>query len=662
MIKLFHILSFPEALPMNIPRELHDTRTDPSPRAGPCVRVLAAALVAAAVHGGAQAQSVASLLDLSLEQLANVEVTSVAKRPQRLADVAGSVYVISAEDIRRSGATSLPEVLRLAPNLQVARADANQYAITARAFNSVLANKMLVLVDGRTVYSPLFSGVFWEVQGVVLEDIDRIEVLSGSGGTLYGSNAVNGVINIISRSALDTQGTLLSAGAGNEDRVFTARHGATTQAGTAWRAYARRSARENTHLPSGADIRDGSTKTMAGFRADRSEGGRLLTVQGDLYESRIEQAPADGSRHLSGMNLLGRWSRQSAGGGRTQLQAYYDRTERNQPGSVRDTLDTIDLDFQQLSQPRAGHELLWGGGYRWQHDRTTNISPAVLAFLPPDRRLNLSNVFAQDEIALGDALKLTLGAKLEHNDYTGAEWLPNARLAWNVAPNHLLWGAVSRAVRTPSRIDREFFSPGVAPFVIAGGPNFDSEIAKVYEAGYRGQPTSALSYSMTLYHHDFERLRSLDLGPGGATLNNNLQGRLNGVAAWGSYRVTDTWRLTAGLVRQHESLAARPGTAPIGGVASLGNDPDLRWMLGSSLDLGRGHEVDVQVRHVGALPSPSVPAYTAVDLRWGWHVRPGLELSLAVRNLGDPRHPEWGTPVNRAELDRSVFVKATWRL
>jgi iron complex outermembrane receptor protein len=647
---------------MNTPRQLHDARAEASARARPYGRLLAAALVAAAVHGGAQAQSVASLLDLSLEQLANVEVTSVAKRPQRLADVAGSVYVISAEDIRRSGATSLPEVLRLAPNLQVARADANQYAITARAFNSVLANKMLVLVDGRTVYSPLFSGVFWEVQGVVLEDIDRIEVLSGSGGTLYGSNAVNGVINIISRSALDTQGTLLSAGAGNEDRVFTARHGAATEGGTAWRAYVRRSARDNTRLSSGADIRDGSAKTMAGFRADRTDGGRLLTVQGDLYESRIEQAPADGSRHLSGMNLLGRWSRQSAGGGRTQLQAYYDRTERNQPGSVRDTLDTIDLEFQQLSQPRAGHELLWGGGYRWQHDRTTNISPAVLAFLPPDRRLNLSNVFAQDEIALGDALKLTLGAKLEHNDYTGAEWLPNARLAWNVAPNHLLWGAVSRAVRTPSRIDREFFSPGVAPFIIAGGPNFDSEIAKVYEAGYRAQPTSALSYSMTLYHHDFERLRSLDLGPGGATLNNNLQGRLNGVAAWGSYRVTDTWRLTAGLVRQHESLAARPGTAPIGGVASLGNDPDLRWMLGSSLDLGRGHEVDVQVRHVGALPSPSVPAYTAVDLRWGWHVRPGLELSLAVRNLGDPRHPEWGSPVNRAELDRSVFVKATWRL
>jgi iron complex outermembrane recepter protein len=401
---------------------------------------------------------------------------------------------------------------------------------------------------------------------------------------------------------------------------------------------------------------------MAGFRADQSEGGRLLTVQGDLYESRIEQAPADGSRHLSGMNLLGRWSRQNAGGGHTQLQAYYDRTERNQPGSVRDTLDTIDLDFQQLSHPRVGHELLWGGGYRWQHDRTTNINPAVLAFLPADRRLKLSNVFAQDEIALGDALKLTLGAKLEHNDYTGAEWLPNARLAWNVAPNHLLWGAVSRAVRTPSRIDREFFSPGVAPFAVAGGPNFESEIAKVYEAGYRAQPTSALSYSVTLYHHDFERLRSLDLGPGGATLNNNLQGRLNGVAAWGSYRVTDTWRLTAGVLRQHESRAARPGTAPIGGVASLGNDSDVRWMLGSSLDLGRGHEVDVQVRHVGALPSPSVPAYTAVDLRWGWHVRPGLELSLAVRNLGDPRHPEWGTPVNRAELDRSVFVKATWRL
>jgi iron complex outermembrane receptor protein len=616
-----------------------------------------------ALPGGAQAQSVAAgLLDLSLEQLANIEIISVSKRAQRLADVAGSVYVISAEDIRRSGATSLPEALRLAPNLQVARADANQYAITARAFNSVLANKMLVLVDGRTVYSPLFSGVFWEAQDVMLEDIDRIEVLSGSGGTLYGSNAVNGVINIITRISSDTQGSLVSAGGGNQNRVLAARYGGTTDAGTSWRAYAKRTDSEHSRMADGTPIRDASTRSLAGFRADRVEHGSMLTLQGDVYAARIDQAPAGSARHVSGVNLLGRWSQESPGGGRTQLQAYYDRTHRNQPGSVRDSLDTVDIEFQQLSQPGKGHEFIWGGGYRWQNDQVTNINPAMLAFLPAQRRLNLLNVFAQDEIALGDAFKLTLGAKLERNVYSGTEVLPNARLAWSLAPNHLLWGAASRAVRTPSRVDRDLFSPAEPPFALAGGSDFDSEVAKVYELGYRAQPVSALSYSVTLYHHDFERLRSVDPGPAGATLNNNFAGRLNGLAAWGSYRVSDSWRLNWGLVRQRENFAARPGTAPTGGVASLGNDPKFRWTLGSSFDLGGGHEIDFAVRHMGALPSPAVPAYTALDLRWGWHVRPGVGLSVAVRNLGDSRHPEWGAAATRAEFERSVFVKAIWRL
>ncbi|MEP6791823.1 MAG: TonB-dependent receptor plug domain-containing protein, partial [Ramlibacter sp.] len=258
----------------------------------------------AALAGAAGAQTLAAnLADLSLEQLSNVEVTSVSKRVQRLADVAGSVYVISQEDIRRSGATSLPEALRLAPNLQVARADANQYAITARGFNSVLANKMLVLVDGRTVYSPLFSGVFWEAQDVMLEDVERIEVLSGSGGTLYGSNAVNGVINIITRSAAETQGVLASAGFGSQDRVLAARYGGTGSTGTHYRLYAKQSGRDNSETANGAAVRDGSSKSLAGFRVDRGESRDQFTLQGDAYESRIDQAPE--RRRVSGANLLG---------------------------------------------------------------------------------------------------------------------------------------------------------------------------------------------------------------------------------------------------------------------------------------------------------------------------------------------------------------------
>ncbi|MBI2772748.1 MAG: TonB-dependent receptor [Burkholderiales bacterium] len=619
-------------------------------------------LVLASLAPAAGAQTVAAnLADLSLEQLTNIEVTSVSKRVQRLADVAGSVYIINHEDIRRSGATSLPEALRLAPNLQVARADAIQYAITARGFNSVLANKMLVLIDGRTVYSPLFSGVFWEAQDVMLEDVERIEVLSGTGGTLYGSNAVNGVINIITRNASETHGFLASAGAGNQDRRLAARFGGATASGTNYRVFAQRSERENSTLNTGAAVRDGSGMTHLGFRADRTESRDQFTLQGDAYESRIDQAPAP--RRVSGANLLGRWTRDLGQGSRAQLQGYLEQTGRDQPGSVRDTLDTADLEFQHQSQPWDSHEFLWGAGYRAQRDRVVNINPAALALLPADRRMNLANVFAQDEIQLPGRIKLTVGAKLEHNDYTGTEFLPNARLAFDVAPNHLLWGAVSRAVRTPSRIDKEFYSPGTPPFVVvAGGPNFNSEVARVYELGYRAQPVPAVSWSLTAFHHDFDRLRSLDAGPGGPTFNNNLEGRVTGVEAWGNWRLSDSWRLDAGYVRQNQHFQALAGTAPIGGVASLGNDPRYYGSLGLAWNASHTMEADVQVRRVGALPSPAVPAYTAVDLRWGWRVRPDLELSFTVRNLTDSRHPEWGNPASRVEIERSFLLKAVWRI
>ena len=624
-------------------------------------RFALAACAAVSASSGVLAQTMAAnLADLSLEQLSNIEVTSVAKRVQRLADVAGSVYVISGDDIRRSGAASLPQALRLAPNLNVARADANQYAVTARGFNSVLANKMLVLVDGRTVYSPLFSGVFWEAQDLLMEDIERIEVLSGGGGTLYGSNAVNGVISIITRSAADTHGTLASVAYGTEDKAIAARHGGQTAAGVHWRAYAKRSLRANTEQGNGTAIRDGSARNQAGFRADQSNAGDQFTVQGDVYESRIDQAPA--ARRIAGLNLLGRWSRDEGNGAHSQVQAYVDRTERDQPGSIRERLVTWDVEYQRLSRPLAGHELLWGAGWRLLDDQVDNLNPAVLAFNPASRRLNLWNLFAQDEIEVAKSAKATLGVKVEHNDYTGAEWMPNARLAWEPMPNHLLWAAVSRSVRTPSRIDREFFAPGSPPFAFAGGPSFDSEVARVAEIGWRGQPVPALSYSLTVFHHDFRSLRSQDATPGGATLNNNFSGRLKGVEGWGRWRLTDRLRLNAGFVHQRGTFEAAAGTAPIGGVASLGNDPRNRLMLGSSMELGANVELDVQVRRVGALPNPLVPAYTALDVRLGWRVRPDLELSITGRNLGDPRHPEWGTPANRAEIERNLLFKAVWRM
>jgi iron complex outermembrane recepter protein len=616
----------------------------------PCV--LLAALALASSGAGASEH----LADLSLEQLARIEVTSVGRRVQRLSEVAASVYVISREEIRRSGAGSLPELLRLAPNLQVARADANQWAVTARGFNSVLSNKLLVLVDGRTVYSPLFSGVFWEAQDLLLEDIERIEVLSGPGGTLWGSNAVNGVINVVTRSALDTPGSFAGVGLGTEQRVAGARHGGTTEAGTAWRVYGKRSLRDNTETAAGTPIRDAARRSQGGFRSDRTEGRSQLTLQGDLYESTIDQAPA--ARRIAGANLLARYSRELAGGGQAQLQAYFDRTERDQPGAVRERLDTFDVEWQHLARPAAGHQLLWGAGLRRQQDDLDNLAPATLAFVPADRTLDLWNVFAQDEYTVAPGLRATLGLKLEHTDYTGSEFLPNARLAWDVAPDHLLWAAVSRTVRAPSRIDRDF----VTPVLNLGGADFRSEVARVYELGLRGQPRPELGYALTLFRHEFDRLRSIDARPGGAAMGNSFEGTVQGLEGWARWRVSDHWRLNASYVHQRPSFRAAPGTAPLVGTASLGNDPRHRASLGASVDLAAGVELDVQLRRVGALPDPAVPGYTALDARLGWRVRPDVELSVSARNLGDRRHPEWGQPLSRAEIERSLFFKLAWRL
>jgi len=607
------------------------------------------------------AASATDLADLTLEQLANIQVTSVSRREERLADAAGSVFVISAEDIRRSGATSLPEVLRLAPNLHVARADANQYAISARGFNSTTANKMLVLVDGRTVYSPLFSGVFWDAQDVMLEDVERIEVLSGSGGTLWGSNAVNGFINIITRPARDTQGGLASLGAGNNDAVHSIRYGGKLGASGHYRLYGRHSERDDTTNPAGLSKRDSSRRKQAGFRADWGTAADGFTLQGDTYQADIDQAPPNGARRLEGSNLLGRWVRELGPASSMRLQAYYDHTLRDQPGSVMENLDTLDIEFQHGFQLTPAQRVLWGGGYRHKRDNVDNISPA-LAFLPASRTLRLANVFAQDEITLRPGLDLTLGLKLEHNDYTGLEYLPNARLAWKLAPGHLLWAGASRTLRIPSRLDRELYAPATPPFTgLAGGPDFKAEISNVVEIGYRSQPTPALSYSATLFHHEFDRQRSVEPSAAGPVIANMIDGRTTGLEAWGNWRVNSSWRMKAGLFWQHQRLQLKPGSASVGGVTNLGNDPGHQWSLGSSFDLGSNVEFDVTVRRVGALPNPALPAYTALDARLGWRPRNDLELSLAVQNMADPRHAEWGSVAARAQVERSAFFKIVWR-
>lgn len=597
------------------------------------------------------------LADLSLEELGNVVVTSVSRRQERLAAAPASIYVISREDIRRSGVTSLPEALRLAPNLQVARADTNQYAISARGSNAVLANKLLVLIDGRVVYTPLFSGVFWEAQDTLLKDIDRIEVISGPGATLWGANAVNGVINVITRTAHATQGAAVGAGGGNREQGAFARYGAQLGAETSFRVYGKVSDRESSELTDRRPVRDESDLAQIGFRLDSGSVTRSFTVQGDAYRGRVDQVPSE--RDIRGANLLGRFTQSFANDSTLVVQAYYDHTFRDHPTIFKESLDTFDLDVQYGFVPYESHALLVGAGYRHARDRVTN--PAIQAFLPADKNLNWAHAFVQDEIALGHAVKATLGVKVESNPYTDAEVLPNARLAWQYADDRLLWAALSRAVRAPSRIDRDFFVPAAAPFLLAGGPNFDSEIANVAEIGYRANFGNHFSGSVTGYWHDFDRIRSLEPRPGGLMFENKIDGKTTGVEAWAEYRPIDRWRLSAGIVRQRVKFEREPDSRDTSGLIAAGNDPSGWWQLRSNFDLLQNVDFDVRARRISSLPNPYVPAYTAFDLRIAWRPVRQLEASLSVENAFDPRHPEWGSAANRAEFERAFFFQLVWR-
>jgi iron complex outermembrane receptor protein len=608
---------------------------------------------AAAAHPSLELPDLATL---SLDQLSNIVVTTVSRHEESLGSAAASIYVITAEDIRRSGATTLPEALRLAPNLLVARADVNQYAISAGGFNNVLANRMLVMIDGRIVYSPLYSGVFWEVQDVLLQDVERIEVISGPGSALWSPNAVNGVINVITRRANDTQGTLAEIGGGNRSRQAEARYGGRIGEDGYYRVYGKTQHFAHGKHADGTAVDDASERSQGGFRLDWGDADNGTTVQGDLYTNSIDQL-VGGARDLAGGNLIARRNRLYADGASWRLETYYDHVERSQPGLIWENLDTVDVDFQYGLAPLAAHNLMWGASYSHSRDWLVNLAPAVLAFIPASRNLDNYHIFLRDEWQLLPRLALTLGIKGEHNDYTGMEWLPTARLAWSFAQDHLLWAALSRAVRAPSRIDREVYVPGTPPFLLTGG-SFQSEVADVYQLGYRAQPTPRLSYSASVYYYSNDRLRSLV--PGGP-FTNQFEGDMEGFQAWGSYQATANWRLDAGWLELRENLHPAPGSPANLEEAILSNDPRRQIILRSMMDIGSSYELDIMARYVGELPDPQVPAYTAVDARLGWLASRSLRLSLLLQNLFDPSHPEWGAAGTREEIPRSIFLKAEWR-
>jgi iron complex outermembrane receptor protein len=611
--------------------------------------------------------------DLSIEELANIDVTSVSKRPERLQDAPASVFVITADDIRRAGSRSLPEALRLAPNLDVARASNSGYYISARGMNGTSnspANKLLVMIDGRSVYSPLFSGVFWDEPDVMLEDVERIEVISGPGGTLWGVNAVNGVINIITRHADDTRGDLLALRGDTDGAQAAFRHGGGT-AGHSWRVYGKGFGQGRSQLASGAPIDDAWDQAQVGLRADWERGDDRYSINGNAWRGRQGQpapgaiaAPgaSDGIADIitRGANLSGRWERALENGGSLSAQAYVDHRYRQVPPTFTDTVDIADIQLQQALPALGAHSIVWGGEYRYAWDEVANSR--FVAFLPASDKQAWASLFAQDEITLADSLRLTAGARYERNPYTGAEFLPTVRLSWRVSPLHSVWAAASRTVRAPSRLDVDAFVPGAPPYLLAGGPQVRSEVARVFELGYRGQAGEGLSYSVTAFRNLYDHLRTTDLDPSGSSIvfGNLMEGQAYGAEAWGSMQVNDAWRLSAGLTALHERFNLKPGSNDVGSVATTGADPAYTAQLRSNYAFDGTRELELAVRRVGATGRPAVDGYTALDLRFGWRFAPGMELSVTGANLNGG-HREYGVAQFSSEAGRTLGVKLVWQ-
>src|SRR2546426_5466226 len=610
-----------------------------------------------------QRDSVEALKRLTLDQLMNIEVMSVSLRPKRLLETPSGIQVITQDDIRASGATSLPEALRLASNLEVAQVDARQWAISARGFNSTTANKLLVLIDGRTVYTPLFSGVFWDVQDVLLSDVDRIEVISGPGATLWGANAVNGVINVITTDAKAPGGLLVAGGGGPGLRgKGSARYGGALGAHGNYRIYGKAFSRDPTLLPNGQAAPDGWHMGQGGFRLDwDTPDSNRLSLHGDWYDGRIAQA-SPGHIAVSGGNVMAKWAHPFSAKSDLTVQAYYERTHRDIPGTFGEDLDIYDIDVQQRAAVHARHNVVWGVGYRLINDRVVNDT--TLAFLPPHVARQWFTAFAQDEIALAsDRLHVTLGTKIEHNDYTGVEIQPSGRVNWTISPSRMLWAAVSRAVRTPSRIDRELYAPGQPPYVLAGGPGFRSEKELAYELGYRHQQ-GALVLAFASFYSRYHGLRSLQQvnppNPTPIVIANGQDGESYGGEATASYRITDDWQVRAGYTELRVHIWPNPGSTDMSRGATESRTPNRQLSLRSSLRLGAQWILDGGFRYLGAIANQQLPAYTELDARVGWQPVAALELSLAGRNLLHQHHAEFGTPTARRGIERGVYGMAQW--
>jgi iron complex outermembrane receptor protein len=669
-------------------------------------RILLASFLAVCLTATTEAQTSKSVPDvaaMSMEDLMNMQVTSVSKRTQKVADAAAAIFVITQEDIRRSGATSIPEALRLAPGLEVARIDQNKWAIGSRGFNGRFDNKLLVLIDGRSVYTPLFSGVYWNVQDVMLEDVDRIEVIRGPGATLWGANAVDGVINVITKKAKSTQSALVTAGGGTEERAAGGvRYGGKLGDNTYYRAYTKYFDWGPSAYPSGMTAHDGWDALRGGFRADWTPAGaNSLTLQGDLYRSRFDETltvaslsapysntfPNDGK--YSGGNILGRWNHTSEGSS-ISLQMYYDNTTITDHSLFGDHQNILDIDFQDGFHVGDSQQFVWGLGYRSIHDKN---NPSFTVSLQPNQvTLNQFSTFLQDEISLVDnRLQITLGSKFERNEFTGFEIEPNARLLWNLTPNQSIWTAVSRAVRTPAlteeglRLNSAVIPPGTPgnptplPAVLAvfGSKQFNSEDLLAYELGYRVQATSNLSLDIATFYNNYSNLRTAEPGapfvegsPAPTDIvipfvaSNKMSGGTYGVELFADWKVIPKWRLAGSYSYLQMNIHKNANSQDPTPDNPNGSSPRHQWYLRSSIDLPKHFEQDTTLRFVDHLPSLNLPNYYSLDAHLGWRPVTSLELSIGGQNLLNNWHLEFLPDfVNTSPtvVKRSIFGTITVR-
>jgi iron complex outermembrane receptor protein len=635
------------------------------------------------------------LLELSLEELANIRVTTVSRVEESWRDAAANVFVITADEIRRSGVTTIPEALRLAPGVEVARRNGHAWSISLRGFNSDLSNKLLVLIDGRSVYSPLYAGVFWDVQDVLLEDVDRIEVISGPGGTLWGANAVNGVINVITRRAGETQGGFAEIGGGNEEQgTLGIRYGGTTGGNIDARAYVKLFDRDSSERLAGADGVDGLRLARSGFRMDwGSEDLNLFTFQGDIYsgdkdgefldEFSLGTLPGGTIQEkvdLEGGNLLGRWNRTLSDTSDLSLKVFYDYTRRDIPNTYAEKRDTFDVDFQHHFLVGDRHSFVWGTGFRETSDELDNSLFA--SFEPATRTDKTWSAFVQNQFELrNDSLFLIFGTKLEQNDYTGSEVQPNLRLSWRINASQSFWSAVSRAVRIPSRLDADLrltvpiALPNI-PFpvyvVVDGNPDFVSEELLAREVGYRVQVSAALSLDLALFRNTYDRLQTTEpqdpilvLVPPlpYAVLPNVLDNGMEGTSSGGTiaavWQPRSQFRMRIQYSRINLDLVNKPGSLGGATTGAAGNSPENQFAVHSFVDLPHDLSLYAGLRYVDELPSQLVDDYTAVDISLRWQITERLLTSITVRNLNDRRHMEFSSG-GANMLERGALVRASW--